>query len=114
MEGRMSEIGAPTRLTVEHLETPLGISVRRPRLSWWLPEGVGRQVAYRVQAGDWDSGRVESPDSVLVPYGGPEPGSGRRVEWRGQGLAEVGRSRRAPPSGGGGGVHGPHARVGAV
>src|SRR5437899_8973152 len=97
MEGRMSEIGAPTRLTVEHLETPLGISVRRPRLSWWLPEGVGRQVAYRVQAGDWDSGRVESPDSVLVPYGGPEPGSGRRVEWRGQECVHVGGRRSSRP-----------------
>jgi alpha-L-rhamnosidase len=94
----MAEIGAPTRLMVEHLETPLGIGVRRPRLSWWLPAGVGRQVAYRVRAGDWDSGRVDSPESVLVPYGGPEPGSGQRVEWRVKVWTDVGESEWSAPS----------------
>jgi alpha-L-rhamnosidase len=98
MEERMAEIGAPTRLMVEHLETPLGITARRPRLSWWLPEGVRRQVAYRVRAGGWDSGRVDSPESVLVPYGGPEPGSGQRVEWRVKVWTEAGESGWSAPS----------------
>src|SRR5690242_261576 len=98
MEGRMAEIGAPTRLRVEHLETPLGITVSRPRLSWWLPEGVRRQVAYRVRTSHWDSGRVESAESVLVPYAGPEPASGQRVEWRVKVWTDAGESEWSAPS----------------
>jgi alpha-L-rhamnosidase len=68
-------------LRVEHLDEPLGIDTLRPRLSWWLPEGAHAQVAYRLRAGEWDSGRVESAQSVRVPYAGPELTSGQRVEW---------------------------------
>ena len=49
----------PRRLRVEHLRTPLGLGVRRPRFSWWLPAGAERQLAYRVRADNgWDTGRV--------------------------------------------------------
>ena len=71
----------PTRLRTEHLDDPLGITERRPRLSWTLPGGSIRQVAYRLVAGDWDTGRVESDRSLLVPYAGPELRSAQRVEW---------------------------------
>ena len=59
----------PRNLRVEHLGADaLGIGVRRPRLSWWLPDGAREQLAYRIVAGTWDSGRVESRDSVLVAW----------------------------------------------
>jgi alpha-L-rhamnosidase len=56
--------------------------VRRPRLSWRLPAGTLRQEAYRIEADGWDSGRVESTESVLVPYTGPATTSGQHITWR--------------------------------
>jgi alpha-L-rhamnosidase len=74
--------GRPTQLRVEYLEEPLGTTCRSPRLSWWLPEGASTQVAYRVRTDRWDSGRVDSPASVLVPYGGPALSSRERSSWQ--------------------------------
>lgn len=74
-------MSAPTHLRVEHLDEPLGVCVARPRLSWRLPAGTRRQTGYRLRAGDWDSGRVDSDRSLLVPYGGPALHSGQRVDW---------------------------------
>jgi alpha-L-rhamnosidase len=42
----------------------------------------------------WDSGRVDSSESVEVPYGGPAPASGQRYAWRvrvwdGEGVASA-------------------------
>ena len=48
------------RVRVEHLEQPIGIGDRRPRLSWQLPEGATRQVAYELRLDDGTStGRME-------------------------------------------------------
>jgi alpha-L-rhamnosidase len=69
---------------VESAVRPITVNTRQPRFSWQVPlTGRGRrQGAYRVrvatdpaklQAGDadlWDSGRVESPQSVHIPYAG--------------------------------------------
>jgi len=82
----------PHRLMAEHLVAPLGTSVRRPRLSWWLPDGAGRQSAYELEAGTWSSGRVEVDRHELVPYEGPEPGSRDRVEWRVKVWTDLGES----------------------
>lgn len=73
--------GAPVRLRVEYMEAPLGVDVPYPRFSW--SAGHSRrneyQTAYRlvvnlsssVQTGSavsvWDSGRVVSNWSQLVP-----------------------------------------------
>nr|WP_174257670.1 alpha-L-rhamnosidase [Phytoactinopolyspora alkaliphila] len=84
-------------MRVEHLPDPLGITVRQPRLSWQLPAGSRRQVAYRIRADGWDSGRVESDQSVLVRYGGPPARSGRRVEWQVQVWTDAGRSDWSAP-----------------
>lgn len=77
---------APSRLRVEHLDAPRGITIAVPRLSWVLPPGLGAQTSYRIQVRgpgiEWDSGRVESADHVLVPYSGPAVPSATRVEWR--------------------------------
>jgi len=90
------KVSAPERLRCEYRVNPLGIDVAQPRLSWQLRDKRrgARQTAYRVraagrpgdlEAGDnllWDSGRVESDQSVHVPYGGPAPASKQRCYWQ--------------------------------
>ncbi|GAB4460332.1 MAG: alpha-L-rhamnosidase [Armatimonadaceae bacterium] len=87
-------------LQCEHFnEEPLGIGTARPRLSWKLEsEKRGAyQTAYRVRAAKdaetlqsdnptegellWDSGKVQSGESTLISYEGPEAGSGERIYW---------------------------------
>ncbi|HPZ99425.1 MAG TPA: hypothetical protein PLT93_14920, partial [Phycisphaerae bacterium] len=74
----------PVNLRCEYLENPLGIDVPRPRLSWQLesPYRNRRQAAYQIlvathpdrltpdQADLWNSGRVESNQSLHVEYAG--------------------------------------------
>lgn len=83
---------APRRLLVEHLTAPVGTDGQRPRLSWWLPEGASRQLAYRIAAETWDSGRVASADHLLVPYEGPTPQARQRIEWRVKVWTDLGES----------------------
>ena len=83
----------PSRLRVEHLAGAFGIGTTRPRLSWWLAVGARRQFAYRIRTGDgWDSGRVESSDSVLIDYAGPALRSGERVVWQVKVWTDAGES----------------------
>jgi alpha-L-rhamnosidase len=84
-----------TGLTTEFADRPLGIDKANPRLSWQLESGRRgtMQEAYqlrvstsaeRLAAGKaevWDSGRVESGQSVLVPYAGPDLTSRQRYHW---------------------------------
>ncbi|MET7368107.1 alpha-L-rhamnosidase [Streptomyces sp. NPDC005566] len=82
-----------TEPTVEYVRHPLGLDTPRPRLSWPIASEVpGRtQTAYQVRVATaperlgkpdvWDSGKVESDRSVLVPYAGPEPVSRTRHHW---------------------------------
>jgi alpha-L-rhamnosidase len=88
-----------TRLVVDGLtceyrtKPPLGLDVARPRLGWVLQsERRGTlQTAYQVQvtdAGDrfdsllWDSGRVDSDQSVHVEYAGPKLQARTRYYYR--------------------------------
>ena len=79
----------------EYLVNPLGVAVAFPRFSWELlsdRRGV-LQTAYRVcvardestlAAGGadlWDSGRVESDQSIQVEYGGTKLRSRERAWW---------------------------------
>ena len=87
---------APTGLTCEAMEQPLGIGVTQPRLSWRVNDSRrgAMQTAYEIrvassaeklaqgQADVWDSGQVESSESVNVAYGGPAVGSRRRYYWQ--------------------------------
>ncbi len=71
-------------LRCEHLPNPQGIDAAQPRLSWMLLSGERgvRQSAYQILVassakalarnhGDlWDSGKVASDASVLLPYSG--------------------------------------------
>ncbi|MCZ4589978.1 family 78 glycoside hydrolase catalytic domain [Rhodococcus opacus] len=88
---------APTRLRVEHLDKAFGIDIPAPRLSWWLPAGSTRQVAYQIATETWDSGRVESDRSVLVPYAGPLPSTGETVRWRVKVWTDLGESEWSQP-----------------
>ena len=85
------------RLTAEHLVDPLGLAQPRPRLSWRVvdPRPGARQVAYRVLTADWDGGRVESTDSLDVPYAGP---TAQRVVWQVQVWTDDGRSAVSAPA----------------
>ncbi len=72
---------SPTNLRVEHLTEAIGLTVPRPRLSWWLPPGAREQQAYQLRINGWDSGRIDSRQSVLVPYDGPPLRSRELVTW---------------------------------
>ena len=99
-----------TCLTCEWLREPVGIAERSPRLSWQVEsaERSQRQSAYRIlvasqpewllpgKADRWDSGRVESGESLGVAYAGAALVSGERVFWRVH-LWD-GDGREAPPS----------------
>ena len=89
----MTEI---TQLICEYRSNPLGIDITQPRLGWQMhtDRQGARQTAYRVlaasgpdlldadQADLWDSGKVETDQSVHVPYGGPALASRQRVYWQ--------------------------------
>ncbi|MGO9262250.1 MAG: family 78 glycoside hydrolase catalytic domain [Bryobacteraceae bacterium] len=88
----------PERLRCEYRVNPAGIDAAEPRLSWVLapanPKARGlRQTAYRVlvastgqalrgNTGDlWDSGKVESDQSIQVVYRGKPLTSGVAAFW---------------------------------
>jgi len=86
---------AVTKLRCEYKVDPLGIDVRKPRLSWELASaGKGvMQTSYevRVAASEaelakgkslWDSGKQPSAASIQVEYGGPALASGRTYYWQ--------------------------------
>ena len=61
----------------EHLTNPIGLSVKNPRFSWKISSTeknvVQKGYQLRVFCGErmvWDSGQVESSQSVLIPYSG--------------------------------------------
>ena len=82
-------------LKCDYQTDPLGIDNLQPCLSWKLDsrERGQSQTAYQIVAattlaklkkgeGDlWDSGKVNSSQSVGVPYGGASLHSGERVYW---------------------------------
>jgi len=85
------------QLSCEYATDPLGIDVAQPRFSWILhsERRGGMQAAYQiVVAGSaealgadvadnkWDSGRVESDQSVHVVYQGKKLSSGEKCWWK--------------------------------
>ncbi|RIK84142.1 MAG: hypothetical protein DCC67_05225 [Planctomycetota bacterium] len=83
------------RLRCESCARPVGVDVDRPRLSWMLESDAAdqKQTAYQVlcaTSGDlltpetadlWNSGRVESDQSIHVAYAGAPLASNQRVFW---------------------------------
>lgn len=89
----------PCSLRVEHMADPSVVDVRQPRLSWTNEPLDERQTdqcqtAYRIVVASseerlkrgnydlWDSGRVPSDASVLVPYRGRKLTSGEDCYWK--------------------------------
>ncbi|WP_256759591.1 alpha-L-rhamnosidase [Cohnella sp. WQ 127256] len=80
-------------LTCEYRENLFGTDVKIPRFGWKLSSNKRGtcQKAYRIQVAEstanfdspmWDSGRIESDQSVLVEYGGSEVRSRARYYFR--------------------------------
>lgn len=89
---------APGALRYGYGVEPLGVTDVHPRLSWQLPLGSSRQIAYRIRTGVWDSGRIESSRTVLVAYLGPIPHPGDCVQWRVKVWTDLGESDWSAPS----------------
>jgi alpha-L-rhamnosidase len=90
--------GAPGRLRAEHLDRPLGIGERRPRLSWRLPWPAAAQYGYRLVTADGaDTGWVPGQDSVLVPWPFAPLGSAERVTVRVAVRTDLGESPFSDP-----------------
>jgi alpha-L-rhamnosidase len=81
-------------LTVDHKVNPIGISNNQPGFSWKI-NGTGNnimQTAYllRVATAEkfssskivWQSGKVDSDESILLSYKGPDLKSGQRYYWQ--------------------------------
>ncbi len=80
----------------EYHTNPVGIDVRKPRLSWQLVSNRRemRQSAYHILVADslakleqntgnlWDSKRVSSDQSIQVEYTGSIPQTGQRCYWK--------------------------------
>jgi alpha-L-rhamnosidase len=83
-------------LRCEYLENPMGVDVAQPRLSWKLKSDLRgqKQTAYRLlvassrdkldaNVGDrWDSGKVESDQSIHVVYDGTPLASRMPYFWK--------------------------------
>lgn len=85
----------PAELRCDDLENPNGVDFQKPVFSWILPPAQGRQqAAYEILVvsstnslaqnnGDiWDSGKVNSSQSVHVDYDGKPLVSGGRYFWK--------------------------------
>ncbi|UOE50609.1 glycoside hydrolase family 78 protein [Mucilaginibacter sp. SMC90] len=79
-------------LLTENLNNPESIDAKSPALSWQLlsERRNVNQTAYEIRVGTspvakqfvWESGKVASPQSVFVTYGGPELRSGQAYYWQ--------------------------------
>jgi alpha-L-rhamnosidase len=95
----------PVDLRCEYLHNPLGIDTPYPRMSWRLVSDLPgqSQSAYRITAASsaaalaegrpnlWDSGRVESSETIHIPYAGVSLTSGQRCWWQVQVWDQEGR-----------------------
>src|SRR5579862_7018810 len=93
--GRGDAALSVTKLRCEYKVDPVGIDVRKPRLSWELvsaEKGV-LQTSYEVRVASseaelakgkviWDSGMQASDASIQVEYAGPAVASGKIYFWQ--------------------------------
>ncbi len=92
----MARGASVTGLRCEDQEEPLGIDAARPHLSWGVNSGRRGdfQTAYQIlvastfeklsrQQGDlWDSGKVQSGDTIAIAYSGAPLASRARCYWK--------------------------------
>jgi len=98
-------------LRCEYRANPLGIDVRAPRLSWQLAstERGQKQTAYRIlvassaellqreQGNLWDSGKVNSDQSIQVRYAGKPLTARKSCFWKVQTWDKDGRAGEWSP-----------------
>ncbi len=80
-----------SHLLLENKPNPMGVDIVSPRFSWQLASDKRNmvQTAYVIQvfAADnkktpvWNSGKVNSNQSVFVPYAGTALQSGKKYNW---------------------------------
>lgn len=84
---------APVSLRCEYLTDPVGIDVKQPRFFWVLEhsERGQKQSAYQILVSTqpacdkpdlWDSGKVNSSESVQIVYQGKSLAGGRSYFWK--------------------------------
>jgi alpha-L-rhamnosidase len=86
---------AVKKLRCEYQTEPMGMDVRKPRLSWQLSSSEENvlQTSYEVRVGEseeklvlgktiWTSGQQVSDESTHVEYGGPTLESGHIYYWQ--------------------------------
>ena len=81
----------------EYQDNPLGLDVKQPRFSWQLQNARQTdvmQTAYEIRVSKnelsltrgkdlvWQTGKVQSDQSLFIPYGGPAPRSRERFYWQ--------------------------------
>ena len=104
----------PRDLTVEMLSNPIGIDMPDPRLGWKnsaTRDGYGfEQTAYRIAVAStsdlldkdtpdlWDSGWIESSESIQIPYDGKKLSSDMKVFWKVQVKDQNGSISRWSPT----------------
>jgi len=85
-----------TNLRTEYKINPVGIDVQQPRLSWEITSDrsdvkqTSCQIRVAVTIEDlksgnnliWNTGKINSEQSIHVPYQGPALKSGQRVYWQ--------------------------------
>ncbi len=91
-----SASAGPFHLRCEYLKNPLGIDKTSPQLSWQSnnTERNWEQAAYQIlvassleqlragKADVWDSGKINSSDSVGIAYAGPKLETRHRYYWK--------------------------------
>jgi alpha-L-rhamnosidase len=83
-------------LRTEYVQNPIGLDVKSPRLSWQMHKNLNgaKQTAYQIlvaatqtqlssDKGDlWDSGKIDSDQSIQITYKGSELKSGQKAFWK--------------------------------
>ena len=90
-----------TATTCDYQTSPLLIEEATPRFGWQLKERQGRmQSAYAIEVADetgalvWESGKVESEKSQLIPYEGAALNPLHSYRWRVRVWDEQGKASR--------------------
>jgi alpha-L-rhamnosidase len=95
----------PGNLLTENLTNPIGLDVPNPRFSWQLITEMRNvsQSAYEIKITSgktniWNSGKIESDQSVQVPYAGPALQSGKKYSWQVRSWDNIGKASAWSPS----------------
>lgn len=107
-----SQAPGPANLKVETLTNPYGLDIKHPRFSWQIESEQSNilQNAYQIlvakSAEDlknetnlvWNSGRVESGNSILIPFAGENLESEKTYYWKVKITTNKGESTWSEPA----------------